>query len=350
MPDGRQRSAQNWRGALAVVLVVLTLSFVGLALLGSQTSRSSRRSAQPSAHRVSEPSRCPTAIRLRARTKAPATNADGRTPDDGSTGLAALQDASRPDLLIIRRGSITIQVVPTSTPRWLLPEAHHVARAATKAAPSARARVTRRTPRSSTASPRRAGRPRSSPIRAVGENVLDERVRDERRHRGGRRHRGPHPEPRVTERAFQSIMDRATEIRDVLDVQAQLATVRSEIEQLSSKAAHLREQAAMSTLSVMISSCPTPAVARQEARFDPAGEAEAATAQPRGHPPGGRRRPGSGSRSSGCRARRAGDRRRRELAGRPSRAPGVGLSRRSRRRRRLRSPQANLDREPTNAL
>ena len=84
---------------------------------------------------------------------------------------------------------------------------------------------------------------------------------------------------RVTEQAFQAIMDRASVISDVLDVQSQLATVRSEIEQLSSKAAHLREQAAMSTLSVTFALPETPAVARQKSQFDPGSEAEAATAR-----------------------------------------------------------------------
>lgn len=61
-------------------------------------------------------------------------------------------------------------------------------------------------------------------------------------------------------------------------MQAQLTAVRSEIEQLSSKAANLREEAAMSTLTVAFVLPETPAIARQEATFDPGGEAEAATA------------------------------------------------------------------------
>jgi Domain of unknown function (DUF4349) len=74
-------------------------------------------------------------------------------------------------------------------------------------------------------------------------------------------------------------MDRATVIKDVLSVQAELTRVRSEIEQLASKAANLRDDAAMSTLSVAFVLPETPAVARQEAAFDPGHEAEAATAQ-----------------------------------------------------------------------
>jgi hypothetical protein len=116
-------------------------------------------------------------------------------------------------------------------------------------------------------------------IRAIGEKVLDERsetvdvtgevVDIEARMRN----------LETTERAFQSIMDRATVIKDVLQVQERLTAVRGEIEELASRAAHLREQAAMSTLSVTFSIKPAPVIAQQEARFDPGTEAEAATAQ-----------------------------------------------------------------------
>jgi hypothetical protein len=116
-------------------------------------------------------------------------------------------------------------------------------------------------------------------IRGIGDKVLDERsetvdvtgevVDIEARMRN----------LETTERAFQSIMDRATVIKDVLQVQERLTDVRGQIEELTSRAAHLREQAAMSTLSVTFSIKPAPVIAQQEARFDPATETEAATAQ-----------------------------------------------------------------------
>ena len=116
-------------------------------------------------------------------------------------------------------------------------------------------------------------------IRGIGEKVLDERsetvdvtgqvVDIEARMRN----------LETTERAFQSIMDRATAIDDILQVQERLTTVRGEIEGLASKAVHLREQAAMSTLAVTFSIKPAPVIAQQEARFDPGTETEAATAQ-----------------------------------------------------------------------
>ena len=83
----------------------------------------------------------------------------------------------------------------------------------------------------------------------------------------------------TTERALQAIMDRATAIKDVLEVQAELTTVRGEIEQLVTRSADLREQAAMSTLTVTISAKPAPGRCRQEAQFDAGTEVESATAQ-----------------------------------------------------------------------
>jgi hypothetical protein len=116
-------------------------------------------------------------------------------------------------------------------------------------------------------------------IRGIGEKVLDERsetvdvtgqvVDIEARMRN----------LETTERAFQSIMDRASVIKDVLQVQERLTDVRGQIEELASRAVHLREQAAMSTLSVTFSIKPAPVIAQQEARFDPGTETEAATAQ-----------------------------------------------------------------------
>jgi hypothetical protein len=55
---------------------------------------------------------------------------------------------------------------------------------------------------------------------------------------------------KATERALQAIMDKATRISDILDVQNQLTSVRGQIEQLSTQQAHLNDQAAMGTLAV----------------------------------------------------------------------------------------------------
>ena len=58
---------------------------------------------------------------------------------------------------------------------------------------------------------------------------------------------------KATESALQSIMARATAIPDVLAVELQLSQVEGQIEQLTAQRDHLKNQAAMSTLSVSFS-------------------------------------------------------------------------------------------------
>jgi hypothetical protein len=55
---------------------------------------------------------------------------------------------------------------------------------------------------------------------------------------------------RATETALLAIMEKATEIKDILAVQEQLTQTRSQIEQLTAQRDHFKDQAAMSTLSV----------------------------------------------------------------------------------------------------
>jgi hypothetical protein len=81
----------------------------------------------------------------------------------------------------------------------------------------------------------------------------------------------------ATERALQAIMDRAVKISDVLEVQGQLTQVRGEIEQLATQKKHLEEQAAFGTLGVTYG-LETVAVEQAKKGFDPAGEADRATA------------------------------------------------------------------------
>ena len=83
---------------------------------------------------------------------------------------------------------------------------------------------------------------------------------------------------RATERALQAIMDRATVIKDVLAVQAELTTVRGTIEQLSAEKAHLEARAAYSALAVTFVLKPAPVLVVQQDQFDPASEVDAASA------------------------------------------------------------------------
>ncbi|HSL76878.1 MAG TPA: DUF4349 domain-containing protein [Candidatus Limnocylindrales bacterium] len=67
---------------------------------------------------------------------------------------------------------------------------------------------------------------------------------------------------RASEAALQEISSRATRISDVLEVQAQLTTVRGQIEQLTAQLTQLNDQAAFATLTASFS---TPVVAVQVA-------------------------------------------------------------------------------------
>ena len=81
----------------------------------------------------------------------------------------------------------------------------------------------------------------------------------------------------TTERALQAIMDRATAIKDVLTVQAELTKTRSEIEQLTAQKLHFEGQAAFSTVTVTFALKPDPILAEQEG-FDVGTEVEQASA------------------------------------------------------------------------
>jgi len=83
----------------------------------------------------------------------------------------------------------------------------------------------------------------------------------------------------ATERALQAIMDRADVIKDVLAVQSELTDVRGQIEELSAQKSHLEGQAAYSTLEVTFSVKPPSPVKAEQAGFDPWGEVDRASAR-----------------------------------------------------------------------
>ena len=82
---------------------------------------------------------------------------------------------------------------------------------------------------------------------------------------------------RTSEAALQKIMEQATKIPDVLEVQAKLSDVRGEIERLVAQKASLEERAAMATLTVVFSIPPPPKVEVAKAGWNPAADADAAT-------------------------------------------------------------------------
>jgi hypothetical protein len=82
----------------------------------------------------------------------------------------------------------------------------------------------------------------------------------------------------ATEKALQGIMTQATKISDVLAVQAELTTVRGQIEEATAQKQHLEAQAAFSTLTVRFGLQPEAAVITSQKKFDPKSEADRATA------------------------------------------------------------------------
>jgi hypothetical protein len=82
---------------------------------------------------------------------------------------------------------------------------------------------------------------------------------------------------KATEQALQAIMERAVEIKDVLAVQAELTSVRGQIEQMTAEKTSLEGQAAYSTLAVTFSLKPDPVLTSQS-QFDPKSEVDQASA------------------------------------------------------------------------
>ena len=84
---------------------------------------------------------------------------------------------------------------------------------------------------------------------------------------------------RSTETALQAIMAKATKIQDILEVQNQLTDIQGQIEELSAQQAHLKDQAAMSTLAVTYQ-LPAVPVAKEAAKgWDAGAEFDRAAAQ-----------------------------------------------------------------------
>ncbi len=254
-----------WRG-LAVVLFVLAAL---VAACGG--SPASAPGASPG-----------TAVGGPAATMAPAPafpGPDGEEPQSGGNGNGAGGGDPRPavgDLLIIKTGSMTLQVAGMDA----------AVDAATKqidalggyASASERygedenqyASITFRIP---------ADRwdEALSGLRGLAIKVLDERtgtqdVTDQVVDLGARI-----TNLRATETALQGIMTQATEIKDVLAVQAELTQVRGEIERLTAERGNLEAQAAMSTLTVNFALKPDPILVETQG-FDAGTEVERASA------------------------------------------------------------------------
>jgi Domain of unknown function (DUF4349) len=82
---------------------------------------------------------------------------------------------------------------------------------------------------------------------------------------------------RASEKALQAILEKATKVQDILDVEGRLSDVRGQIEQLDAQRAHLADQAALGTLSVTFR-LPIVAVVEAQKSWNPGDEIDRATA------------------------------------------------------------------------
>lgn len=260
MDDDEPRPA--WRIALAVLLVVMALSVAGLAFMGTQVSRILSTVGAP----VGVP------IGGEALTgEEPGGNNNGGG-DGGQSGGPTTPEG----LLIIKIGAIALQVGGLDTAlaaaNQLIVGMGGYSSGSERFGDgdSAQASVTYRVP---------AARwdEALTGLRGLAEKVLTERsstqdVTSQVVDLGARI-----ANLQATERALQAIMDRATAIKDVLTVQAELTKTRSEIEQLTAQKLHFEGQAAFSTVTVTFALKPNPVLAEQQG-FDAATEVEQASA------------------------------------------------------------------------
>ena len=207
-------------------------------------------------------------------------SADGGSSSggDGSSGdEVRLFDVTRPELLIIKTGEITLQVddidAALNAATRVIDSLGGYASGSTRSGTGddASASITFRIPVAAWDGALIA-------LRDLGGTVLDEQVESEDVTAEVVDIEARVRNLKVTEAAFQSIMTSASAIKDVLTVQEELTRVRGEIEQLQSQAARIRDQAGLSTLSLNFRTTPAPVVSVQEERFDPGAEADAATA------------------------------------------------------------------------
>ena len=198
----------------------------------------------------------------------------------GGADTASFVDAARPDLLVIKTGEISIETVAVGAAidgvtRQIVAMGGYVSASERAQDGGDRASLTFRVPADRWEDALAAAR-------GVGDKVLDE-------HSGTEDVTGKVVDLRArirnleaTEQAFQAIIARATDIKDILAVQAELTRVRGEIEQLTAAAASLQERAAYSTLKVLVLTPPaveTAAPEPTEPAYDAAAEVEAATSQ-----------------------------------------------------------------------
>jgi hypothetical protein len=260
-------SYRSWRGPLIALAAIFAVVMVVLAMLGSQVSGIlSTVGASVGGYPNDDPGDV-------------AGDDDGADTDTGGDGdgSGVIAGAPRDELLIIKTGTLTLRVdaigaALSEVTRRVDALGGYTSgseRAGTGA--DATATITFRVPAAAFDAAMDAARGVAAEV--LGERSTTDDVTSQVVDLGARVRN-----LMATELALQSIMDRATVVKDVLSIQAELTTVRGEIERLTAEKAHLEERAAFSTLTAMLVLAPPPAVVEQQAQFDPAVEVEAASA------------------------------------------------------------------------
>lgn len=203
----------------------------------------------------------------------------GLTPGGDTSGGATKQlyDVSRPDLLVIKTGTLSLQVKGIDDA--LANASSKIAALGGYVSGSDRsgdgdqqvATVTYRIPAAQWDAALVAMRGLADKV--LGEQTQTQDVTGDVLDLGARI-----TNLQATEAALQAIMVKATKISDVLAVQQQLTDVRGQIEQLTTEKKHLEGQAALSTLTVTYSLKPQAAIVASQKQFDPNSEVDKASA------------------------------------------------------------------------
>ena len=195
----------------------------------------------------------------------------------GGTGVAPILDAARPELLIIKTGSLDLQVeavaaaVTTAAGKITALGGYVSGSEQVGEDENVTATITYRIPADRWDEALAA-------LRALAIKVVTERTGTEDVTGQVVDLRARITNLQATEKALQQIMTQATKISDVLAVQAELTTVRGQIEEATAQKQHLEAQAAFSTLTVRFGLKPEAAVVTSQKKFDPGNEVDRATA------------------------------------------------------------------------
>jgi hypothetical protein len=256
------------------LLLALGLTLIVVAACGSGSSVFG-----PAGGQVANPVPAGGQDQARGAAMPPTTGGSNQTGGSGLTDQsgANLYDVSRPDLLIIKTGSLSLQVAAIDDA--LAGAAAKIAALGGYASGSdiegdgegQTATVTYRIPAAQWDAALVALR--GMAIKVLGENSQTQDVTGDVLDLGARIRN-----LQATELALQGIMTKATKISDVLDVQQQLTQVRGQIEELTTQKQHLEGQAAYSTLTTTFSLKPEAAVVASQKQFDPNDEVDKASA------------------------------------------------------------------------